>query len=201
MILYAERSGRRAAQVVADLALVAWVAGWVVLARGVHDVVLGLAVPGQKLESAGSGFRTRMSQAADTLDNLPLLDDRVASPFRSAADSGADLEASGRALVASVERLATFLGWTTALVPTALVLGIWLLWRGRFVRQANAAKALIDADADLDLFALRALSRQPMHRLARISSDPAGDWRRRDEPVIRALADLELRDAGLHPPR
>jgi hypothetical protein len=58
----------------------------------------------------------------------------------------------------------------------------------------------VDADADLDLFALRAMANQPLHVLARISSDPAGDWRRRDPAVVRALAAVELRSAGLRPP-
>ena len=58
----------------------------------------------------------------------------------------------------------------------------------------------IDESADLDLFALRALARQPMHLLARISPDPAGAWRRSDPGVVRELALLELRTVGLHPP-
>jgi hypothetical protein len=39
-----------------------------------------------------------------------------------------------------------------------------------------------------------------MHRLAAVSDDPAGAWRRRDADVVRRLAVLELRDAGLRPP-
>jgi hypothetical protein len=45
------------------------------------------------------------------------------------------------------------------------------------------------------------MSHQPLHRLARISGDPAGAWRRRDADVVRALAELELRDVGLMPER
>ena len=44
------------------------------------------------------------------------------------------------------------------------------------------------------------LAGQPMHRLARISDDPAGAWRRRDAAVVRRLAELELRTVGLEPP-
>ena len=54
--------------------------------------------------------------------------------------------------------------------------------------------------ADLDLFALRALSHQPLHVLAKISDDPAGAWREGDRSVIARLADLELRDCGLAAP-
>jgi hypothetical protein len=68
------------------------------------------------------------------------------------------------------------------------------------VRRATAAQRFIDSAADLDLFALRAMARQPMTRLAAISDDPSGAWRRGEEATIRALALLELRDSGLRPP-
>ena len=72
--------------------------------------------------------------------------------------------------------------------------------RLRFVRRASAAQQFIDAAPDLDLFALRAMANQPMPRLARISDDPAGAWRRGELDVIHALALLELKDSGLRPP-
>lgn len=200
MTLYADLPARRAVQVLADVAVLLWCVLWAWVGRFVHDETLGLAAPGRQLIAAGSGFGTTMSRAGDSVDDLPLLGDRVATPFRAAADSGAGLEATGRDLVSAVERLALVLGWTTALVPIILVVATWLLRRGRFVRRASAARQFIDADADLDLFALRALSAQPMHVLARISPDPAGAWRRGDATVIRALGALELRAAGLQPP-
>ena len=77
---------------------------------------------------------------------------------------------------------------------------VWAVLRGRFIRRATAAQRFIDEAADLDLFALRAMARQPMSRLARVCDDPAGAWRRSDQEMIRALAVLELRDSGLRPP-
>ena len=44
------------------------------------------------------------------------------------------------------------------------------------------------------------MSHQPMHRLAQISDDPVRAWRDGDPDVVRALAVLELKDAGLAPP-
>ena len=44
------------------------------------------------------------------------------------------------------------------------------------------------------------MANQPMPRLAKISDDPAGAWRRGELDVIHALALLELRDSGLRPP-
>ena len=201
MKLYADLSGRRLVQILADLGLLAWVVLWAWVGRRVHDVTMALAEPGRQLQGAGAGFRDTLNAAGDGVDNLPVLDDRVADPFRSAAGAGTDIERAGSDLVSAVERVALLLGWTTALVPI-LVVGLWWAWsRGRFVRRASAAQRFIDADDDLDLFALRAMANQPMAALAKVSSDPSGAWRRGDRDTIRALALLELRESGLRPPR
>jgi hypothetical protein len=199
--LYADLPGRRLAQVLADVGIVAWGVLWAWMGRRVHDVTMALAEPGRQLQGAGAGFREKLTAAGDGVDDLPLLDDRIAGPFRSAAGAGTDIEKAGTDLVSAVERFAVLLGWTTALVPI-LIVGIWwAIARARFVRRASAAQRFIDADDDLDLFALRAMANQPMASLAKVSADPSGAWRRGDRETIRALALLELRDSGLRPPR
>jgi hypothetical protein len=142
----------------------------------------------------------RPARARDD-DDLPLLDDRVATPFRSAAGVGTQIEKVGTDLVSAVEDLALVLAVTTVLVPVLIVGFVWLVLRTRFVRRASAAQRFIDAAPDLDLFALRAMANQPMPRLARVSDDPAGAWRRGDADVIHALALLELKECGLRPPQ
>jgi hypothetical protein len=87
-----------------------------------------------------------------------------------------------------------------AAVPILVALLGYLPRRWRFVREATAGQRFVDSSADLDLFALRAMANQPMHRLARISTDPVRAWRSGDSEVVRALAVLELKDAGLSPP-
>ncbi|MCT4574119.1 hypothetical protein N3930_45040, partial [Bacillus thuringiensis] len=69
-----------------------------------------------------------------------------------------------------------------------------------FHRRSAAAQRFIDSSADLDLFALRAMSTAPMARLATISDDPVRAWRQGDREVIDQLADLELRRCGLRFP-
>ena len=67
--------------------------------------------------------------------------------------------------------------------------------RVRFVLQASAGSEVHRlVTADLELFALRAMANQPMHRLARVSADPVRAWREGDPDVVRRLAMLELRD-------
>ena len=200
MKLYSDLVARRTAQVAADVGMLLWVLVWVWVGRRVHDATLALAGPGRSLESAGTGFRDRMTGAAGSVDDLPLLDDRLAAPFRSAAGSGTDIANAGRGMVEAVDRLSLLLGLSVAVVPILVVGLLWWLRRSRFVRRASAAQRFIDAAPDLDLFALRALASQPMPRLASISADPAGAWRRGEPEVVRALATLELAECGLRPP-
>jgi hypothetical protein len=200
MKIYSDLPARRSRQVTADACVLLWVVLWVWVGTRVHDATLALAAPGHRLEDAGTGFTSVMNGAGDSVDNLPLLDDRVAGPFRSAAGAGVDIAGAGRDLVTAVERMALLLGLTTAAFPILIVALFWLWLRVRFVRRATAAQQFVDAEPDLDLFALRAMATQPFPRLAAVHADPAGAWRRKDPDVVRALAVLELRECGLRPP-
>ena len=201
MKLYSDIPARRLAQVAADVGMLLWVVLWVRASQRVHEATMQLAGPGRELAGAGTSFRGTMNTAGDGVDDLPLLDDRVATPFRSAAGVGTQIEKVGTDLVSAVENLARVLAETTVLVPVLIVGFVWLVLRTRFVRRAGAAQRFIDAAPDLDLFALRAMANQPMPRLARVCDDPAGAWRRGDPDVIHALALLELKECGLRPPQ
>lgn len=201
MKLYADAAGRRARQAVGDLLLLAWVWLWVELGTAVHDATLALATPGEQLEEAGSGLAGRLRDAGASVGDLPLVGDEARVPFEGAGDAADRMAAAGAAQAEAVRTLADWLGWTVGLVPVLVVAAVYLPMRWSFVRRATAGRRFMDSGKDLDLFALRALAHQPLHRLARISDDPAGAWRRQDEHVVRSLAALELRDVGLMPSR
>ena len=201
MKLYADAPGRQARQVLGDLLLVLWVAIWVKLAFVVRDATLALAAPGEQIERAGTGLAERLRDAGGSVGEIPLVGDEARAPFDGAGDAADQIAAAGAAQVEAVHTLAFWLALSVGAVPILIMLAVWLPVRLRFVRQATAGKRFIDAAADLDLFALRAMSNQPMHRLARISDDPVRAWREGDADVVRALAALELKDAGLAPPR
>ncbi len=200
MTIYAAAPVRRARQVVGDLLLVVWLVLWVKLARVVHDATLGLAEPGLRIKSAGDGLADKLRDAGSTVAKVPLVGDAVKSPFDGAGRAADGLAAAGTAQVHAVEHLAYWLGLTVGAIPILVILAVYLPVRWRFVRQATAGRRFIDSSADLDLFALRAMANQPMHRLARVSTDPVRAWRAGDTTVVRALAMLELRDAGLSVP-
>jgi hypothetical protein len=198
--LYADTPGRRTAQLLSDVGVLVWVAVWVWAGRQVHDVFVQLRAPADSLTTAGDTVHSSLTGAGDQAARLPLVGDELEGWLDQAAASGTTLRTAGADMAATIEEAATWLGWITALVPIIIVGGFWLWLRSRFVRRATTAQRFIDSSDDLDLFALRALANQPMTALARISPDPAGAWRRHEPDVIRALAALELRTEGLHPP-
>jgi hypothetical protein len=200
MKLYADAPARRLRQMVGDALLLAWILLWVEVGRAVHDATMLLARPGEEITEAGNGLAERMRDASSVVGDTPLIGDELQSPFDGAGDAADQIAGAGVAQVEAVEQLATWLGWALGAIPVVIALAVYLPMRWRFIRTATAGQRFIDAAEDLDLFALRALTRQPMHRLARVSHDPAGAWRRGDPEVVRELAVLELSEAGLRPP-
>ncbi len=182
---------------VQDLLLIGWVACWVRVGVWTHDLLAVLRQPADRLGSVGAGLDRQLGAAASAAGDLPLVGARLGTPFEAMRGPTRELQATAGQLSEQVEHLATVLGWVSAAVPILVVVAIWVWRRARFWRLARVTAALVDADADLDLFALRALVHQPVHRLARISADPAEAWRRREPAVLRQLAELELGSAGL----
>jgi hypothetical protein len=201
MKLFADTPVRRTVQIVADLLFVAWLVLWVWIGVAVHDGTTQLAAPARQTESSATSMADQLRDAGGRLGEAPLVGDELAVPFDRAADASDGIAAAGRDTVEAVEQLALLLGLSVALIPILIVSAIHLPIRWRFVREATAGARFIDAQEDLDLFALRALANQPMHVLAKVSDDPAGAWRARDPDVVRRLAELELADVGLRPRR
>lgn len=201
MKLYADTPGRRAPQLAADLLVVLWIVLWAWVGLVVHDTTMALAAPGRQVESSATDLADGLAGAGAVVGDVPLVGDGARAPFDQAAEASRSLAGSGRASVDAVERLALWLGLAVVLIPTLVVVGFYGPLRWRFVREATAGSRFVDTTADLDLFALRALTHQPLHVLARISDDPAGAWRGRDPDVVLALAELELKDCGLRLPR
>jgi hypothetical protein len=200
MKIYADAPVHRSVQMLGDLLLVGWVYLWVQLAFVVRDATLLLAEPGERISEAGTGLAAQLRDAGSAVGGVPLVGDEVRAPFDGAGGAAERMAAAGQSQVEAVQTLAFWLGLCVAAIPILIALAVYLPLRWRFIREATAGRKFVDSTDDLDLFALRAMARQPLHRLARISDDPAGAWRRGDPEVVRELAALELRDSGLAVP-
>lgn len=201
MVWYSELTPRRTRQIVGDVWLVLWSALWIWVAFRLHDLVMNLAGPGLAISERGQDLATSIDSAGDGVAAIPLVGDAVASPFDQMSNAAEAIAEAGQTSADAVTVLARFLAIAVAILGIMSFAMFWVPLRVIFIRRASAARRFIDANDDLDLFALRAMARQPLHVLARISDDPAGAWRRSDQQVIGELAALELHDEGLRPPR
>jgi hypothetical protein len=183
--------------VVGDVLVVGWVLGWVAIGRWVHGVVGQLAAPGRTLEETGTSLHDGLASAGSRLADVPLVGGELRAPFDAAADAASSLVGAGTAIQDGVARTALVAALSVAVWPVLVVLVLWLRARLRFAREAGITQRLATSGADLELFALRALTHRSLAELAAVSPDPAGDWRRQDTRVIRALAGLELARAGV----
>ncbi|MFB9235941.1 hypothetical protein ACFFWC_10350 [Plantactinospora siamensis] len=197
MKIYADRFPTALRQLLTDLLVVAWVYAAVRFALWLHDLVEKLAVPGQKLEGAGTGLAGNLADAGGKVGRVPIVGDELTAPFQKAATAAQSVAEAGREQQHLVGRLALALAIAVLIFPIGLVLFGWLPLRVRWIRRASAAASLRSAPAGRDLLALRALASQPLRRLTRIDPDVTAAWRRGDDAALDALAALELRRLGL----
>jgi hypothetical protein len=200
MKLYADSTPLFARQLVSDVIFLCWVIGWIWIGTVVHEGTMELAGPGHQATSSATSLAESMSEAGDFLSGVPVVGGGAATPFEKAADASRSLADAGRSEVRAVERLAFWLGFSIAVIAILLAARSYLPGRIRFVVDAAASQRFLDSPADLELFALRAITRQPLRLLARISDDPVRALRAGDQVVIARLADLELREQGLRAP-
>ncbi|MBT1636581.1 hypothetical protein [Clavibacter michiganensis] len=197
MQLYSALPLVRARQIAADTAALAGIVVSVLLGIAVAALIRPLGDLGRSMEQAGTRLGTAMSDAADSLGGLPLVGDAARGPFEDASGIGAGLEQAGRDQQSLVGTVALLLGLLVALVPIAFIVRHWLLRRISFVRRASAARSLASTPGGTELLALRALSSRKPASLLKAHPDPVAAWRAGDPRVVRQLADLALRDAGV----
>jgi hypothetical protein len=200
MKLYSDIPARRTRQLIGDVGLLAWSILWIWIAAHLHGLVMNLATPGQAMADGATSLAGSIDNAGQSVSGLPVVGDSLASPFRGMGDAARAIADAGASEVDAVSKLALFLSISLAFLAIASYAILWVPFRIAFIRRATAARELAHGSDDLDLFALRALARQPLTVLVRIDPDPAAAWKRGDAQVTRALAELELRSEGLRPP-
>jgi hypothetical protein len=197
---YAQHPALRSRQVAADLGMLAWLTGWVLVARAVHSAVLALAAPGRAVEDLGTSVAGDMHSAAEAAQGVPIVGDELSAPFDALAKAGGSVTGAGQAAQDAVGTLAAVLAVVLVVLPVGWLLLRWLPWRLRYVREAGAARRMLDGTPDLHVFAARALATAPLPRLAALPAGTGAAWQAGDAAAVRALAGLELDRLGLRLP-
>jgi hypothetical protein len=194
---YATTPGRLAAQLFSDFAIVLWTAIWLLVGTAVYDAISAIAEAGRQVENGANGIAGNLASAGRGAQHIPVVGDAVSKPLSSASEAALDIAGAGHSLDTTASWLAVLLALSVVAVPLLIVDLPWLFLRLRFFRRKWAVTGLAATPAGEQLLALRALTNRPPRKLAAISADPVGGWRREDPVTIRALAALELRAAGV----
>lgn len=187
----------RARQVTGDVVAIGLVVVFVVLGVGIAGFIGTFADLGRQLEEAGAGFQGTMQDASRALARVPLAGDAASAPFDGASGAGQSLADAGRQQQEGVARAALVAGLVVAGVPSLVVLWVWLRGRIAFARRASSTRSLLALPGGDDLLALRALTGRDARAALAVSPDPVAAWRAGEPEVVRRLADVALREAGV----
>jgi hypothetical protein len=194
---YSTRPGRLLAQLFSDFAVVVWTSIWLFVGIAVYDAISTIAEAGRLVESGAHGIAGNLASAGHGAQQIPFVGDEVAKPLTSASQAALDIAGAGHDLDSTATWLAWLLAMAVAALPILVAVMPWLFLRLRFFRRKLTVTALAATPAGEQLLALRALTNRSPRKLAALSADPVGGWRREDPSTIRALAALELRSAGI----
>lgn len=194
---YATTPGRLFAQLTSDAVVVLWTLAWVFVGLAVHSAVATIADVGRQVNDGATGVSKNLNSAGDSTGDFPVVGDALAKPLRAASRAALDIAGAGHSLDTTATWLAIVLGVAVAAPPILFVALPWLVLRIRFVRRKWTVITLAATPAGEQLLALRALANRPLAKLAAVSIDPVGAWRRDDAIAVRGLANLELRSAGI----
>jgi hypothetical protein len=194
---YATTPARLVAQLISDLVVIAWTTVWVLVGMAVHAAVSTIAEFGRQVEGGANGIAGNLDSAGNGADRVPLIGDALSKPLTAAGDAARDIAGAGHNLDVTASWLAWLLALAVAAPPILAIAMPWLFLRVRFFRRKWTALTLAATPAGEQLLALRALANRPLAKLAAISVDPVGAWRREDAAAIHGLAALELRAAGV----
>ncbi|ABL03198.1 hypothetical protein OSH39_15400 [Mycobacterium ulcerans] len=194
---YSTRPLRLAIQLFSDITVVVWTTLWVFVGIAVHRAISAIAEAGHQIDTGSQGVAGNLASAGHGAQHIPLVGDAVSKPIAAAADAALGIAEAGHNLDSTASWLAIVLAFAVAATPILAVAMPWLFLRLRFFRRKWTVTALAATAAGQQLLALRALTNRPAAKLAAVSADPVGGWRREDPAIIRGLAALELRAAGV----
>lgn len=197
MKLYSDFAGRRAAQILADVVGIGSIALVIWGAVLIHAAIAVLDQVGKSMKGAGDGFQKTMSDAGDALGGVPLIGGGIRAPFDAASGAGGLLSQAGQAQQDLVDTAALVIAIAAAVVPILVILFLWLRPRLRFARRATRAHRISQLADGVQLLALRALVDGDARELHTVAERPVEAWRHGEVGVVRALAALELREAGV----
>jgi len=183
----------RVLDVVLVVYLVVWVALGIAIGRDIAQQA-GLAEQvvrvGTTLRATGEGFQA--------LAAIPFVGDDIGAVAERVVAAGSEVEASGRASVDAIGEMSVLVGVSLALLPTLVLVPVYLPLRLAWRRDVAALREALGGDGPCPslrrVLALRAVVALPYDRLRALEPDPWAALGRGDD---ERLAMAELARLGL----
>jgi hypothetical protein len=181
-----------------DRALALWIVFWIGVGWFAVAQVSSFTTISDTLVTTGSS----MSQTGDALRLLaavPLVGGQVSSVANTITKAGAQMQTDGRQSRNTVQQLSWVIGFALAVVPSLLMMAVYVPRRAVWRRDVLALRAgLARGDAGLEKYlAHRAIDTLPYDVLQTITDDP---WRDLAAGKFGRLADAELARLGVARP-
>jgi hypothetical protein len=190
------RAGARLIHVL-DVAVLVWVAGWVVLAVFVGREVRDLRELSDTVVLAGVAVEDTGDLLA-SLENVPFVGGQVGDVASRVRAAGASARVSGAEARDSTDDLSVLLALSIGLIPTLPLLGLYAPLRLAWARESRSIRgALATSPDDPGLrryLATRAVANLSYGELSAVSRDPVGDL---EAGRYEALAVRELERLGM----
>ena len=174
------------------VALLAW------LGRRVYQLVDNLRAVTDAVNDAGTSVQSGFQTAADAVSGTPLVGDDIAGALESAgAASGGNVVELALTGDTAIHRLAIVLGLLTFLIPTLILLLLYIPMRVGQTRRLRASRLVYRDEHNPErrrMLAMRAAMSLPADHLLTFTPDPIGDLVRGEHDALVAAL---LSEAGL----
>jgi hypothetical protein len=183
-----------------DIGVVVWILVWAALGVVIWHDIGAQAGLSDSVVRVGDAVR-QTGDALAALGAIPFVGGGIQDLAARVQQAGTDVLDTGRESAEAIHRTAVLAGLGAAVLPSVLVLLVYLPLRLSWHRDVSSLAAALATGHDDPAFeqylAGRAIAALPWQALRVISDDP---WRDQREGKGRALADAELARLGLRRP-
>ena len=205
MRIWSELRGARAKEQLADVATLAWVVLWAMIAFSLYQVVAAVSQAGRTIRDGGAALVQSGRDLGAALSGIPVVGEGLrGAAERAFAGAGTPLTMFGVDLEQLIVTLAVAMALLVLAVPLIPWLSRYVPWRWARLRNLRAGHRAIRiapppgvaSGAVQQVLAMRAVTRLDYSELLGYTPDPIGDWvaGRHDR-----LAQAELASVGLRP--
>ena len=166
----------------------------------VHNAISTIADAGRQVESGTNGIAGNLASAGHGAQHIPLVGDAVSKPLTVGQPGRSRHRERRHDLDTTASWLAVLLAMAVVALPILVAVVPWLFLRLRFFRRKWMVTGLAATPAGRAAAGAAGVDQPAPRKLAAVSEDPVGGWRREDPATIQALVALELRSAGIGVP-